>query len=896
MNIDLYMDGRAKVSSYKAMIESLLETGLPPMTHREAWRRQGEDGRYLCIRHDVDHNIEMALYMARIEHALGVCSTYYLLPPGDYNKDENYYGRLQGKLLLQTDRLCEVAKEIASLGHEIGLHNDFLQLSRRLSRPLNELILEQIAYFRGAGIEVVGSASHGSRFARGHSYVNYEIFADCIRPNSENRSVKFEDGSQFELFKLQMADLGLIYEAYSLKRQVYISDTGSRLFVGSEYHDSLTPAMMTDLIGTSSKVVALFHPEWWRVLDHAALPTFLSRDSAVVIGARENQGITGTTVFGDHLTANCASDDKPISFSRPDGKPFRVAIRGDCCSRRAVVMNKDLFPLGVELIINEKCPNASFVDAIHGHFIDSARGDEVSDTAKMSGSLKHYYIAQFNRSVLGATDLDMLIFDNYSDMNFERWAHREEGWSLWVHPKFIRDPDVFKKCFEKIGYSTLEEATDAICAVISHIRQNNPGLPVMFLNQPVEYYPKLENRMDFYTLGERVAERCSGIYAARPLTKDELVCADIGSCGPGFTLHFSGATYKRMIEDAWAKGLGKHLVDGMVPKGGGAVDAVSVGKGVATKAQEESSNCAVISTSHSARSSTELQREQASLLEQIISSAIFPPKSLTLGESFPTVLIGYQDSLDTCLVGCKDQVNAAFKTYAQYFRHPEIDPTAPIPRFTPMLIDVADIQDFDAWESHIKTFGKGARLRQKRKALALGCYVKMFAWKTFIPDVHDINHSKASRSGGAMRGSYLRSIEEMGGEPDRLYPIVPPKCSNHWSLQFGTFIAEPGHRQGGLEVNERLVAYISLRRSGDVLLYSQILGHGDFLNHGVLVLLHHEVIRWVSENGDGLAKGLRYVMYGGLQNGGESLLQFKRQAGFQPHNVLAFRSKAPSIV
>ncbi len=145
-----------------------------------------------------------------------------------------------------------------------------------------------------------------------------------------------------------------------------------------------------------------------------------------------------------------------------------------------------------------------------------------------------------------------------------------------------------------------------------------------------------------------------------------------------------------------------------------------------------------------------------------------------------------------------------------------------------------------------------------------------------------------------MRGSYLRSVEEMGGAPTRAYEVVYPECPNHWSLQFGTFLPAPGHMQGSVEVNERLLAYISLRRCGDVALYSQIMGHGAFLDKGVLVLLHHEVIRWIGEHRDDLTHGLRYVMYGGMQNGGESLLQFKRQAGFTPHHVYALRSTLPT--
>ena len=161
--------------------------------------------------------------------------------------------------------------------------------------------------------------------------------------------------------------------------------------------------------------------------------------------------------------------------------------------------------------------------------------------------------------------------------------------------------------------------------------------------------------------------------------------------------------------------------------------------------------------------------------------------------------------------------------------------------------------------------------------------------------MHNVNHSKAVRSGGAMRGSYLRTVEEMGGAPTRPHVATPPACVHHWGLTFGVFLPEPGHVQGTVRVDERLLAYLSLRRFGDVALYSQILGHGDHLAHGILVLLHHEVVHWISEHLDGPARGLRYLMYGGQQNSGESLFQFKRQSGFTPHPVCAVRGAVPAL-
>ena len=141
---DLYLDGRSKFASYRAFLEALLQTGLPSLTHREALALAPAGARYLCIRHDVDHNLEHALAMAKVEQSLGIHASYYLLPPGDYDKDENYYGRIEAGRLIHLPRLGEVAREIAAMGHEIGLHNDLLQLSRKMGRGIEDLVLEQI--------------------------------------------------------------------------------------------------------------------------------------------------------------------------------------------------------------------------------------------------------------------------------------------------------------------------------------------------------------------------------------------------------------------------------------------------------------------------------------------------------------------------------------------------------------------------------------------------------------------------------------------------------------------------------------------------------------------------------------------------------------------------------
>ena len=259
--MDLSMNGRAHARSYRDLLIALREVGVPSITHAEAFARP-EGSEYLAIRHDVDHDLARALKMARIEREEGIRSTYYLLPPGDYASTQNYYGRIVGEQIYASAELAEGALELQSLGHEVGLHNDFLQLSTLLRRPVAELIREEIAYFASIGVAITGSASHGSGFARRNGFANYEIFAET-KGNGVARSINLGEGAAFELFSIPMADVGLRYEAYWVPRQVYISDTGSEFSVDYNRTREASLSWIRDSIGSARRIAALIHADWW---------------------------------------------------------------------------------------------------------------------------------------------------------------------------------------------------------------------------------------------------------------------------------------------------------------------------------------------------------------------------------------------------------------------------------------------------------------------------------------------------------------------------------------------------------------------------------------------------------------------------------------------------------
>lgn len=200
------------------------------------------------------------------------------------------------------------------------------------------------------------------------------------------------------------------------------------------------------------------------------------------------------------------------------------------------------------------------------------------------------------------------------------------------------------------------------------------------------------------------------------------------------------------------------------------------------------------------------------------------------------------------------------------------------------IIDLKDF-NYEDYEAKVKAFksgkNRGEFLRRSRKADQAGYYSKMFEWKNFLPDVVEINHSKEVRSGGEMRGSYLKTLDEMGGAPTKFIPLREPKCRVHNTYCWGIFKEDPGYKQGEIETNEKLLGYIKFKRNGNFATYTQILGHGDYLRDGIMNRLHLAVMEWVGSNLKSTLEGLEYVMYGPLISGGPGLQEWKKRSLFE---------------
>lgn len=223
-------------------------------------------------------------------------------------------------------------------------------------------------------------------------------------------------------------------------------------------------------------------------------------------------------------------------------------------------------------------------------------------------------------------------------------------------------------------------------------------------------------------------------------------------------------------------------------------------------------------------------------------------------------------------------------------------------RGVPCVIDLDRFADFDAYLARLKRHSKGGILQQIKKARAQGFYSKTMLRDLYYRQCHEIQTSKHFRSGPVL-AAFMRSAPSadfaagitladiahyLGRKLSEVAQGVPfpepppPPCPHHWSVDWGAFIAEPVPGIGGITLAERLVAYVFLKRIGNVVRTRGVMAHGDYLARNVMKLLFHDVMRWLLTRQDPRVAGVRYLHYGAIEHGNDGLAAWKRSFGFMP--------------
>jgi hypothetical protein len=167
------------------------------------------------------------------------------------------------------------------------------------------------------------------------------------------------------------------------------------------------------------------------------------------------------------------------------------------------------------------------------------------------------------------------------------------------------------------------------------------------------------------------------------------------------------------------------------------------------------------------------------------------------------------------------------------------------------LCSVLEMPDtLDAWLGEHRT----ARKRRLR-ALRLGYTFRELAREHHADEIHAVNTSLDRRQGRPMSSGYL--------ERQEFSPLNDHQCEHHQIRAWGVWTAD-----------DQLVAYTVIHRAGDLALVSQILGHGDHQDDGIMYLLFAGALEQEIPLG-----GL--VVYNRHDSGQDGLRWFKERLGFE---------------
>jgi len=217
-------------------------------------------------------------------------------------------------------------------------------------------------------------------------------------------------------------------------------------------------------------------------------------------------------------------------------------------------------------------------------------------------------------------------------------------------------------------------------------------------------------------------------------------------------------------------------------------------------------------------------------------------------------------------------------------RRPDETSRAAGRRATPMLLDLAACADRAGFEALLRRHSKRT-LPKIRQAQRQGYQVQRFALPMHVHDVHAVKTSMAMRSGGPVLARWLLKPTDLAKPATAPVAWRAPACATHWTTWWGVFLPRPGHRDGAVQTDRRLVAYVKLTRCGDIVHYLDLMGHRDHLGHGVMPLMHAAIVNWLLDASEPAAAGVQAVWYGALEHGGQGLLTWKKRAGFAPVRV-----------
>jgi hypothetical protein len=230
-------------------------------------------------------------------------------------------------------------------------------------------------------------------------------------------------------------------------------------------------------------------------------------------------------------------------------------------------------------------------------------------------------------------------------------------------------------------------------------------------------------------------------------------------------------------------------------------------------------------------------------------------------------------SAPDCGPVCAEIVEAHRRYLAKYDFEGDGVKVSSLWRAVPLVIELNRYRDFASYARDLKR-----RRKEVEKAREQGFYCKPFDRKLYPLELFDIDTSLRFRSGGPVLGAFLRRRPERATVTTVRAELESPSCALHWYTDFGVFAGASSVDR----TEDRLVGYLFLKRVGNIVRVTALMGHGAYLARGVIKLLFADAIKWLLDREDPRVRGARYLHYGAIEHGGDGLIAWKRRFRFEP--------------
>jgi hypothetical protein len=215
---------------------------------------ESTDKVVLTLRYDIDDNINAAVKFAYREHKYGIKSTFFVLHTTNY-----YCITLRRSFFERNDNIVYYLKKIQdSFGHEIGLHNDLVTLQVVYNIPPKEFLHNELAWLRGNGINISGTAYHGSPYCYLYHYSNASFWKEYPDGGGWNYEYVKKGYTTYKIEKDSLKNYDFEYEGGLLNQDYVFSDADSK--DGKRWNMGM---VNLDTIKPGKKVIIILHPQHW---------------------------------------------------------------------------------------------------------------------------------------------------------------------------------------------------------------------------------------------------------------------------------------------------------------------------------------------------------------------------------------------------------------------------------------------------------------------------------------------------------------------------------------------------------------------------------------------------------------------------------------------------------